>query len=145
MNCLGNYVVGGGAEGATVKFESVVGGGAGGATVNSRGRSPRYVPPNHLGPEKGRGRPMALSLKMHLDQLGECAASEQAKRILLLKTVLRGPFRADVVGGQYRGLRPRLLTVAPSAPSPNSYRALAGFVHTSTRRNVTCSREGLLL
>ena len=45
-----------------------------------------------------------------------CPANEPAKPILMLKTVLLGPFRADVIGGRYRGLRPRLLTSAPSAP-----------------------------
>jgi len=45
-----------------------------------------------------------------------CPANEPAKRILMLQTVLLGPFRADVIGGRYRGLRPRLLTVAPAAP-----------------------------
>ena len=59
---------------------------------------------------------MALSLKMHLDQLGECAASEQAKRTLMLKMVLPRPFQGRCCWGTYRGLRPRLLPMAPPAP-----------------------------
>ena len=79
---------------------SVVGGGdgAGGAEVNSRGRSPRYVPPNDIGPERAADR-----RKVCLDELVECAASERAKCILMLKTVLLGPVRADVVWGERTG------------------------------------------
>jgi len=47
----------------------------------------------------------------------KCPANDQAKGVLVLKTVLRGPFRAGMVWGSYRGLRPRLLTVAPAAPT----------------------------
>src|SRR6187455_782501 len=97
------------------RSNSVVSVGAGGATVNSRGRSPRYLPPNTpapKGPRMNRGpEPQNMSRP-----LGECAAIEQATRILMLKTVLLGPFGAGIVGGRYRGLRPRLLTVAPPAP-----------------------------
>jgi len=56
-----------------------------------------------------------LSFKKCLNQLDEMPANEQTKRILILKAysaALSGP----VMLWKYRGLRPRLLTVAPPAP-----------------------------
>ena len=91
----------------------MVGVGAGGAKVNSRGRSPRYLPPTAPALKGPRIDP-ALNLKVCLDQLGECASSEQDKRILNLKTVFLGPCRADVVGRKVPGASPPAIDLGAS-------------------------------
>ena len=51
---------------------------------------------------------------MCLDELVECAASERAKCILMLKTVLLGPVRAGVVGGNVPGASPPAIDLGAS-------------------------------